>query len=702
MDAAHDPGNEQTRATAGGDFAPVSLESSLLDENASLLQELDAARTALRAHEDRLALTLECAEAGLWDWDPIHDVLIWSPQMEGLYGVPAEAVRAYEDWRLCVHPDDIVRAEMERAAALRDRLPYDLEFRVLLPDGGVRWILSRGRGFYDEAGTLVRVMGITQDITRRKAAEAERAAEHARQRAQWESTPIASFLWQAAGDDFTLVEFNPAADRLSKGKAPEFLGRTATQVYPDRPDILDCFRTCLAQQGIVRLESEYQARGTGATRAMEFTFAYVAPDTVLLQAVDATEFRRAEENLRFTQTVVDKMTDATYWIGADGSIAYVNEAGCAALNYSRDELLAMNIAEIVAGATPVGWAAHWEELARTGTLRFESELVRKDGTLLPVEVQATHVVAAGREYACGLVRDIRNRKAMERALHASEAKFAGLFALSPVALTITRVADSVFLDANEEFVQLSGFTHAELAGHTALDLNLYADPAQRNAIAGATLRNGRVSGHPATIRTKDGATSECLVSAAIEEIDGVPCFLAGIVDVGPLRAVEAALRAGEAKFASLFELSPVSLSLTRIDDGRFVDVNHVFEQTTGYGRAELLGHTALELDLYADPVEREQLLADVERQGSVRSRSLKFRTRSGVVSECLISVVVVSIGGVDCYLSGIVDVEPLRQAEAALRAHQADMVALLENTDSIIWSVDIGYRLTACNSVYRC
>ncbi|MCB0135394.1 MAG: PAS domain-containing protein, partial [Caldilineaceae bacterium] len=73
----------------------------------------------------------------------------------------------------------------------------------------------------------------------------------------------------------------------------------------------------------------------------------------------------------------------------------------------------------------------------------------------------------------------------------------------------------------------------------------------------------------------------------------------------------------------------------------------------------------------------------------------------GRVGECLLSIAKMPVNGVDCFVSGVVDIQPLRDAEAALRAQQADMLAMLENTDGTIWSIDRDYRLTASNSVFR-
>ncbi len=364
-------------------------------EAAQLAQALRATRRALQAGEERLALAQAGAAAGIWDWEPATDSLQWTPQLAQLYALPSGTVKVYTDWAARTHPDDIARVEAERDAALAERRPFDMEFRIVLPDGTTRWLAARGRGVYDAAGQLTRVVGINQDIDARKRAEIAQQAADARIRAQWESSPVASFIWKLIDEQLVLVEVNPAAERLSRGKAHDFVGMTAEQIYPDRPDMLACFRACMGEQGVIRHTTDYQARGTGRQRAIDFTFAFLPPDGILLHAQDLTEFRRAEEDLRFTQTVVDRMGDATYWAAEDGSLVYVNAAACAQLGYSRTELLALPITEIIAGASPAYWQTRWQGLKQQGALRFETGHVRKDGTVMPVDVQVSLIQVGG-------------------------------------------------------------------------------------------------------------------------------------------------------------------------------------------------------------------------------------------------------------------------------------------------------------------
>ena len=80
-------------------------------------------------------------------------------------------MKCYADFRNLVHPDDIDALEARRAAAVQHREPYKIDYRIIRPDGQVRWISTIGGAFYDEAtGEPIRMIGNSADITERKQA----------------------------------------------------------------------------------------------------------------------------------------------------------------------------------------------------------------------------------------------------------------------------------------------------------------------------------------------------------------------------------------------------------------------------------------------------------------------------------------------------------------------------------------------------
>ncbi|MDB5326074.1 MAG: hybrid sensor histidine kinase/response regulator, partial [Phycisphaerales bacterium] len=118
-----------------------------------------------------LALALNAAGLGDWEWDVDTDLVALSPAAAKVYGISPETPMTRESMRQLIHEDDreATRVAGQRSSELRS--DYDMEFRVLRPDGRMVWVAAKGRGQYGPDGRLIRMLGVVQDITSRKLAE---------------------------------------------------------------------------------------------------------------------------------------------------------------------------------------------------------------------------------------------------------------------------------------------------------------------------------------------------------------------------------------------------------------------------------------------------------------------------------------------------------------------------------------------------
>ncbi len=124
------------------------------------------------ASEARLRMAQTRTGVGIWDLDLRTHALNWTPELAEIYGLEAESVKSYSDFRDRVHPDNIESMEASRDAAIRKRERYLLEFRIIRPNGEVRWVSTTGSASYDQiTGEPIRVLGNNVDITERKRAE---------------------------------------------------------------------------------------------------------------------------------------------------------------------------------------------------------------------------------------------------------------------------------------------------------------------------------------------------------------------------------------------------------------------------------------------------------------------------------------------------------------------------------------------------
>ncbi|MDD5167773.1 MAG: response regulator [Syntrophales bacterium] len=150
------------------------LENQVEQRTAELQIEIAVRKQAeesLRRSEEKLRLALDASGQGTWDWNLLDGELIWSDKCKSLYGLERDAAINYTAFLNLIHPEDRERIQSTISQSLDNKDDYDVEMRVVWPDGGVRWLASKGRGLYDSVGNPVRMIGVTHDITERRRLE---------------------------------------------------------------------------------------------------------------------------------------------------------------------------------------------------------------------------------------------------------------------------------------------------------------------------------------------------------------------------------------------------------------------------------------------------------------------------------------------------------------------------------------------------
>jgi PAS domain S-box-containing protein len=137
-----------------------------------------------------------------------------------------------------------------------------------------------------------------RDISDRRRAEQALRDSEERFRAQYQNLPVPTYTWRRQDGDFTLVSFNRAADTATNGTARQLLGRQATDLYADLPEIPAMIRECYDRRESVRGEMHYVFRVTGEARDLAVTYVFVPPDLVMIHTEDVTDRKRAERALR--------------------------------------------------------------------------------------------------------------------------------------------------------------------------------------------------------------------------------------------------------------------------------------------------------------------------------------------------------------------------------------------------------------------
>ncbi len=138
------------------------------------ISERKRAEDDLRRMNDRFILATHAGQVGVWDWDIPKNELVWDNSMYSLYGIQKGAFGgAYDAWARTIHPQDRAHTEVEIQAALRGEREYALEFRIVRPDGTIRYLKADSKTFRDEDGKPLRMIGTNIDISELKRAEEE-------------------------------------------------------------------------------------------------------------------------------------------------------------------------------------------------------------------------------------------------------------------------------------------------------------------------------------------------------------------------------------------------------------------------------------------------------------------------------------------------------------------------------------------------
>jgi len=169
----HDP-DMVTRISVYKGFAFVVVTAILLHHLISrYIQQSRQTEMALKNSEEKLRFASTAADIGMWHWDLINNELFWDERCKEHFGYPPNYPMTYEASLQPIQEEDRQRIDDAVQKALKERTEYSVEMRVVLSDGKMRWVMSKGRGFYDDQGKPVRMDGITMDINERKLAEAE-------------------------------------------------------------------------------------------------------------------------------------------------------------------------------------------------------------------------------------------------------------------------------------------------------------------------------------------------------------------------------------------------------------------------------------------------------------------------------------------------------------------------------------------------
>jgi PAS domain S-box-containing protein len=353
-----------------------------------------AAHEALREQSAFLEQAQASAGLGWWVLDPHRGiVLTWSPEAYQIYGLtPTQFDGKSETLEALVHPDDAPGVSGAFAASLEGGASFQIEHRIIRPDGALRWVLVAAVIQRDSAGTAERVMGICQDITDRKRSEAEIRAGAAYNRSLIEASldPLVMI-----GPDGTITDVNAATGAATGYRRDELLGTEFSGYFTEpsqaRAVYEQVFRDGSARDHLLELRH----RDGHTTPVLYNASVYRDPSGEVLgvsaAARDITQINRTEAALRVSEerlrALFDNAPIGIEDMALNGELVRVNPRFCEITGYTADELRRLRIQDITHPDDLDADLANLERL-RSGeidTFSMEKRDLRKDGGVVWIE-----------------------------------------------------------------------------------------------------------------------------------------------------------------------------------------------------------------------------------------------------------------------------------------------------------------------------
>ena len=552
---------------------------------------------------------------------------------------------------------------------------------------------------------------ISKDVTEQKRMEQELHESHELFSKAFLSSP--EMITITSMNDGRYIDVNESFLRTTGYHRDEIIGHSATElnIWFDPSDRAR-FVQLLQDQGSVRNLEVRTRKKTG-----EIGFVLMSAEIIdikgescaLTITTNISDRKRTElqllENEKRLNAIIQGLSIAAFFLGNDHKVIYWNKA--------LEELSHLQAKNII--GTTDQWKAFYPEqrpcmadILIDGALgEIEKWYVGRytKSSLLDESYEGIdffpHLGIGGKwlQFAATSIRntsgeligvletleDISERKRAEIALQESEKKYRLLFDSATDGIAFLDLTGKI-IDVNGMIAQITGMPREELIGKHFEDIDFLTQKDVSQFMKNfALIIEGKNVATNISILNRQGETKYIESSASVVIQDGKKIgVLVLIHDVTTRKHTEKALEKSEEKFVKAFQNSPIAYSITQLKDGKFIEMNESFEKFFGYSRDELFAQTTIEAGLWFDINDRNYVVSELSKTGSVRNRELRFYTKGGLVKIARCSAEVMDINNERCFLSVLVDVTEQKKIEESLRENEAKYRGIVENTKDVI------------------
>jgi PAS domain S-box-containing protein len=468
----------------------------------------------LKKITSRSKLAIRAGKLGVWEWNVVQNKLHWDEQMFKLYGVNEKDFTGdYEAWQGGLHPDDKVQGEHDIKMALSGEKEFDAEFRVVWPDGSVRFIKALAVVNRDDSGKPISMIGTSWDITSQKrTADFERvlvdmtpsltrlsvhnidgAIQSALSRIGVFLNADRVYIFEFDAD---LITMNNTYEYCKKGINSEIenLQGIPVEIFPkwmkslrrheyisipsvkNLPESWQAEREILEAQGVqsvvvIPILSEDKLIGFIGLDSVHKEKEYPISEINVLKLWSAIiasliNNQRSEKLVAVTrknyETFFNSIDDYLFILDFDGTIINANDTVHRRLGYPPNELINTTVLNMYPEERKEEAKKTFQSILNKEIDFYSIPIYSKTGDQIPVETRVKEGLWNGKPQLFMVSKDIS-------AIKLSEEKFAKAFHSNSVLMSVT-TKEGKFIEVNDSFISTLEFSREEIIGNTALEL----------------------------------------------------------------------------------------------------------------------------------------------------------------------------------------------------------------------------------------
>ncbi|MCB2211718.1 PAS domain S-box protein [bacterium] len=410
--------------------------------------------------------------------------------------------------------------------------------------------------------------------------------------------------------------------------------------------------------------------------------------------------QRAESELQqqkdFLATTLNSIGDAVLTVDTDANVTALNPVAEKLIGWTEENAVGRSLQDVfiiqnAQTGTPAENPAFraMQEGLIVG-LANHTKLIRKDGTEYQIADSAAPIITPdGVIVGAVLVfRDVTEEYKLREDLNISEEKFRLAFKTSPDAINLNRLEDGKYLEINESFTELMGYTWEDVKDKSSLELNIWDNPDDRTKLVTMLRNKGVVNNFEARFRDKSGNIHTALMSARVVTIGDEAVILSITRDITEHKELEHQIATDEARIRSIFQAAPAGIGV--VHNRVFAEVNAQICEMVGYREEELLGKNSR--IIYPSDADYEyvgRVKYDQIRKHNIGTVETRFQRKDGRIIDVLLSS---SPLDPEDLSKGVtftaLDISERKRAEEALYRSEEQYRSLVESSEDLIFSVD--------------